>query len=445
MTRPETSEQRSGLSLPSRLTEWLPVVSVGRLRDRTRSSFWVVPSLSVVASIGLAIGFVALDRHLGTVRSVGLYPGPPSGARNFLSSIVTSMITVTGTVFSVSVLVLQLTNSQFSSRAIPMYLRDLTVQATLGLFLATFAYSLVVERSVGDRYVPRVAVSVAFIFVLASVGLFIRYISHISNMVRVANVVKSVAEESRRLLESRYPGDHPPEGPPPAVPPAATTVAAPKAGVVVSVNERRLMELAVGNDCVLVVAVRVGDYLPAGAPLCCVHPYRELPSEGVAGRSLEERVVLAIAQDTERSMEQDLAFGFRQLVDVAEKALSPSLNDPTTATQCLDSLHDLLRRLASRPLPDGGHRDSSGRVRVVIPQYRFEDYLQLALAEIWHYGRDAVQIPERIAGILVDLYPVARSEYRPALDRWRRRVGGGSADAPLRARASGSESDIAGA
>ncbi|HET6964240.1 MAG TPA: DUF2254 domain-containing protein [Acidimicrobiales bacterium] len=408
--------------------EWISITSLTRLWEILRTTFWIVPAVSVVGSIGVAAGFVALDHHVGHIHSFLFYPGPPSGARSFLSSIVTSMITVTGTVFSVSVLVLQLTNTQFSSRAIRMYLRDLTVQATLGLFMATFVYAMVVQRSVAGGsaggFVPRVSVSVAFLFVLASVALFIRYISHISDMVRVATIVKTLSQESRRLLERRYPADCSPRRRSPSLPHEMFVVGAPHPGVLVDLNERRLVQIAEESDCILAIHVRVGDFLPEGAPLCRVH--RDI-SDGDRWdddevRSLEARLLRAIALDSERTMEQDLAFGFRQLVDIAEKALSPSLNDPTTATQCLDSIHDLLRRLAGRYLPDGLSHDGDGHLRLVIPQYSFSDYLEVALAEIWLYGRDGAQIRNRMSSMLADLEQVALPEHRSAVSRWRSRL-----------------------
>lgn len=109
--------------------------------------------------------------------------------------------------------------------------------------------------------------------------------------------------------------------------------------------------------------------------------------------SKASHLVRAAAIDTDPTTGQDLAFGFRQLVDIAERALSPSVNDPTTASQCIDVLHDLLRRLAPHPLPDGLCRDDHGTVRLVVPQYSSADYLEVALSEIWHYGSESAQIP----------------------------------------------------
>ena len=149
-----------------------------RAREVARSAFWLVPSLCVLAAIGLAIGLVALDQQFGTTRAVFLFPGPPTGARSFLTSIIQAMITFTGLVFSITIIVLQLTSAQFSPRVLRTFLRDRTIRFSLGTFLATFVYAMVVLRDVRGTdvhggFVPRVAVTVSFLLVLLSVGMFI--------------------------------------------------------------------------------------------------------------------------------------------------------------------------------------------------------------------------------------------------------------------------------
>ena len=316
------------MSRPPPLAAALPVVSVARARDVLRSAFWLVPSLCVLASIALAVGLVALDKYLPAAHGFLLFPGPPGGARAFLSSIITAMISFTGLVFSITIVVLQLTSGQFSPRVLRMFLRDRTIQATLGVLMATFVYAMTVQRAVlgterHDAFVPRVAVTVAFVFVLASVGLFIRYIDHVANLVRAATVVSYIGAQSRQVLERRYAPDaevdavaHDAAA---SLPPPSRTVPARSAGVLVSVNEQVLVQIAADAGCLLTVVPRVGDFVPAGGPLCVVR-CSSTPGPGdLAG--LDDLVHGEVALDTERTMEQDLAFGFRQLVDIAAAAL----------------------------------------------------------------------------------------------------------------------------
>lgn len=392
------------------------VVSAERLRDVLRSTFWLIPALCVAGAIALAVGLVAVDNAIGSLRAEFLFPGPPAAARGLLSSITQAMIAFTGLVFSITVVVLQLTSSQFSPRALRTFLRDRTIQWTLGIFVATFVYAMVVLRNVlgsSDRngFVPRIAVTVASAFVLLSVGLFIRYIDHVANMIRVVSIITEVGDESRRLLERRYPCAPPVPAGKLDVPPHREIVAAPTAGVLVALNEQAIVRRAARDGLVVVVLIRVGDFVPLGAPLVEVHS-----SAGNQNTAGWLRRYLAFA--SERTTEQDFAFGFRQLVDIAERALSPAVNDPTTACQAIDVLHDLLRRLATRPPPSGRFTDAGGQVRLVVPQYSFADLLHVVVAEIWRYGSDAAQVPERLATMLGDLRSVALPEHRDAVEYW---------------------------
>jgi uncharacterized membrane protein len=266
-------------------------------------------------------------------------------------------------------------------------------------------------------------VTVAFVLVLTGVGLFIRYIDHVADIIRAATIVTYIGTQSRRVLERRYPSDLAAGGVPTPVSPAVLTVPAPQPGVV-SVNERVLVEPATDTDAVLVLIPRLGDFVPAGAPLLTIHPEPDRPAMDPGElETLGNRVIGEVALDTEQTMEHDLAFGFRQLVDIAERVLSPGINDPTTAVQTLDVLHDLLRRLATRHLPDGRSVGADGRLRLVVPQYGFGDFLDVAVGEIWRYGSDAAQVPGRIHALLADLASAALPEHRGAVDRWTALVG----------------------
>lgn len=401
----------------------MALVSTERVLDRARSAFWLVPALCAVAAIVLAVGIVEIDEQIGDFESRFLFPGPPEGARSLLGAIITSMITFTGLVFSITVVVLVLTSNQFSPRILRTFLRDRTIQWSLGIFVATFVYAMTVIRTVlgtdGDgAFVPRIAVTVAFVLVLASVGLFIGYIDHVANLIRVSSIIATIGVQSRRLVEDRYPAGPPAPAAAPTLPDGAAVVANRRPGVVVSVNEPGLAERARRNDVVVALVPRVGDYVPAGAPLLRVGGAGDLEP------GFEDDLVGLVAVDDERTMEQDVAFGFRQLVDIAEKALSPAVNDPTTACQAIDVMHDLLRRLATRAAPSGGVADTEGRVRVSVPRYLFDDLLAVAVAEVWHYGRDSTQVPERLTTMLRDLESAARPEHRPAVRRWSAEVAG---------------------
>ena len=280
------------------------------------------------------------------------------------------MISFTGLVFSITIVVLQLTSSQFSPRVLHMFLHDRFNQFALGVFVATFVYGLVVLRAVRgtaqvDPFVPQVAVTTSFGFVITSVVVFLAYIHHITQTIRAATIIATIGKETADLLERRFPADAAHgydqsrgqdrgRGPVAQVPSGPVNlVEAPQAGVVLRVDDDVLLALAEDSGSTLRLLRAVGEFVPTGAPLIAVHGQR-LPGE--------DRLRRAVHLGTERSMEEDVGFGLRQLVDIAERALSPGVNDPTTAVQVIDQVHDLLRRLVTRPLRPRSRLARDGRL-----------------------------------------------------------------------------------
>jgi len=375
--------------------------------------------MCAVLAAGLGLGLTALDESLDTSFTLPLlFAGGPEGARSLLSAIITSMISFTGLVFSITIVVLQLTSSQFSPRVLRTFLRDRFNQSVLGVFVATFVYALVVLRAVRgtaqtDQFVPQLATTLAFGFVLASVVVFLGYIHHIAQSIRAATIVTNIGDDTRRLLERRYPPNAEP-APDMSVPNGpAVRVPAGQLGVVQGVDDESLLRLAEQHNVTIRLLRAVGEFVPSGAPLLQVH--------GVDPPD-QDRLRAAVRLGTERSFDEDVGFGLRQLVDIAERALSPGVNDPTTAVQVIDQLHDLLRRLATRRLPARRSKTEDGRVGVEIPQPSFGDYLGLAVDEIAHWGVDSDRIQRRLRVMLADLHDVALPEHRPVvlrvLARW---------------------------
>ncbi|SDQ08540.1 DUF2254 domain-containing protein [Quadrisphaera sp. DSM 44207] len=399
------------------------MTSPGRVGERVRSRFWLLPAACCATALAAALVLPELDELVGDDLFF-LFEGGPAGARSLLSSIVTAMISVTGLVFSITVVALQLASSQFSPRVLRTYLRSRLTQLTLGVFTATFLYALVVLRSVrGDAgagaFVPRLAVTGAFLLVLASVALFIAYIHHITQSIRASTIVRSVGDETRSTIAAVQEQDGEP-APAPPLGPADAVVRSAGHGVVTAVDAAALARLARRAGCVLHVLPRVGEFVATGAPLVAVHGSTSAGT-GVEGVD-EDAVRGAVGLGRERSMEQDVAFGLRQLVDIAERALSPGVNDPTTAVQALDEVHDLLRRLAGAPDPSPVVRDEEGTARVVVERAGFADHLDLAVDEVLHHGADSVQVPPRLLAMLDDVLDAARPEHRAVLEAKRARV-----------------------
>jgi len=405
--------------------------TLGSVTERLRTSLWFIPALFVIGALIGGTVTVAIDRQLGTSdQAFFLYGGSAAGARSVLSTIAQSMLTFTGLVFTVTMLVLQLASSQLSPRVLRTFLADRQNQAVLGLFVATFVYTLVVIRDVGGDqegdFVPALSVWVSFVLLLASVAAFIYYINHMAHAIRASTVIASIADDTRAVIDRVYPeradGDSREldAAQPQAVRAAGDwpVVRSDGAGAVVSVDRQGLIDVAVSSGAVVEVVPRTGDFVPENTPLLRVS--REL-SDAEA-----DKLRSCVALGRERTMQQDVAFGLRQLVDVASRALSPSTNDPTTAAQAIDRLYDLLVVLANRPFPGPLLTGPDSKPRVVVNEWTWPEYVQLASEELTDYGTAHVQVVRRLAAMLAGVAeqcPVDRRQpLYAALDRLRSHV-----------------------
>ncbi len=390
------------------------------LFETLRERLWLIPAIAAVVAAIFAWVLVRIDHAVGTTAADSLFfGGGPESARLILSTIAAAMLTFTGLVFTVTMLVLQLASSQFSPRVTRTFLRDRNNQLVLGIFVATFVYALLVlrdVRSIGeDAFVPAIAVWWAFIMLLASVAAFVFYIDHMAHAMRVSTIIASVAAETRAAIDRCYP-DAPAMAPrvAGAMPEVSATIDAPDhPGVLQGVDVDRLVRLAGESGTVLEFLAGIGQPIPGNAPLVRVHG---------AGSITADDVLDALSIGRERAMEQDPAFGFRQLVDVAVRALSPGINDPTTAAQVIEQLHDLLRRLGSRSIGDGRRFDEGGSLRLILPAPDWADYLELACAEIAAYGADSIQVSRALRQMLDDLESVADEDRLAAIRHQRARL-----------------------
>jgi uncharacterized membrane protein len=379
-------------------------MDVAAIRDRARSSMWLLPSVFVIGAFALAFAVSSLDDRISGDASWMRFPGGPDSARSTLSTIASSMITFTGLVFSITILVLQLASQQFSPRVLGTFLHDRIGQVALGTFVATFTYALIGLRAVSPGDVPTLTVSVALLLVLLSLVVFVLYIDHVAHRIQSSSIVDAVATETLETIRQRC-RPIPDGGVPdaerwvPAAPPIAE-VRAPRSGVVVGIDTARLVRRAVGSDLLVELVPRVGDFVVEGMPLLRIYGDRALSRDDRAWMST--RVSFA----KQRSTRQDVAFGFRQLVDIAERALSPSMNDPTTAVQAIDRLHQLLRQLAGRSMPEGRHRDDDGRLRVVVPEPSWDEIVTLSVTEIRRTGADSIPVRRRMHAMLLDVVSV---------------------------------------
>ncbi|PRW65362.1 DUF2254 domain-containing protein [Actinopolyspora mortivallis] len=384
-----------------------------RLAEQLRNRIWIVPAVFAVLAIAAGIAFPVVD---GTTELTAI-AFDPEAARSLLGSLSGGMITFTGFVFSILLVAVQFGSSQFSPRMLLLFLRDPVTQLALGTFIATFLYSLLVLSSVGRAenpdFVPHNSISIALLLLLASMFMFLRLITNTTSGLRVASVLVDLGREARKVIERAYPeqavADEAGEREPAPLPEDSRVVPyRGEPGVLQSVDRQELVSLATEADAMIELVPAVGDPLVPGDPVFRVRD---------GGGSLEEdELTSSIAVGDERSVEQDPAFAFRLLADISAKALSPGVNDPTTATQALNQIEVLLRIIAHRRLgPDVVH-DTRGVVRFRSRTPSWEDYLSLALDETRQFGVGSLQVTRRLSALLRGLRETVPGYRAPAVE-----------------------------
>jgi uncharacterized membrane protein len=382
-----------------------------KLVSHIRGSLWFVPVLCVLAGAAISFGTIALDRLFDYQAIPTSVSGHPAAAISILSTVAVSMVSLTALVLTITMVVVQLAMGQFSPRIVQRILRDKPSQLAIGLFVATFVHAILTLREVtnngdGTGHVPGLAVLTAFLLVLASISVLVVYVQHLGQSLRVSALIELVGDDTRGLVDRIYPEKRPP-GDEPQI---ERLVRARESGVITGIGYEELVDEAYRVDCVLELVPSLGDFVPADAALFRVH--------GEATGLKEDKLHGALALKLERTLDWDVAYGIRMLVDIAERSLSESpFQDPTTAVQAIDRLHDILRQLARRPFPDGRYRDEDGQVRLVVPVMNWEDYVLLATEEITLAGAGSPPVVRRLKTTLADLRALAPPERTAIIDR----------------------------
>ncbi|WP_087587409.1 DUF2254 domain-containing protein [Prescottella equi] len=385
--------------------------------DALRTRLWPVPTLGVIVAIGVGIGTVQLDEALdGSMPpwlSQLLFGGGPDAAREVLGSVAGSLITVTSLTFSLTLVTLQLASSQFSPRLLRTFARDRFVQRTLALFLATFVYSLTVLRTVrtgtdgGDsEFVPKISVTTAFLLAVASVIALVLFLAHLVREIRVETMLANVYRDAAEAVRAAAP-KYDPQAPPPAVPRRPTrayTVDATSSGFVTRVDEAALLTAAIEMNVVITIDRMPGRSVTEGTPVASVwshDPGAEIGSDDL--RDLRSRTAAAIRTGPERTPIQDLGYGLQQLTDVVVKALSPGINDPTTAIHALGHSSALLCEMATLDLSPRTLCDERGHTLVVIPRPSLAMLLDWAVTQPRRYGASDASVLARLFLLLQEL------------------------------------------
>ena len=382
-----------------------------RIREYFRESLWVVPALGAITGILGASVLISIDSHV-KVPSDWAYS--PSTASTVLSAIVGAVAALTGFVVTVTVLVVQMASGSFSPRAMRLWYRDPVLKGVLALLIGTLAYSFALLRRIESNFVPDLGVTLAGVLLIVGLVIFVLFLNRFVHLLRPVAVAALVAKALRRSLDDDIASTRdlgnvfagPLDGTDER---ASLTVRCPRPGAVQAVDLRGVAAWAGRHDCLVVMRHSVGDFVEAGDLLFEVY--------GDPGRpDTAERALLGlVALGLERTIEQDPAFALRVMVDVASRALSPAVNDPTTAVQVLDYLGDSLRVIgaADPPVPFSG--TGAARRGVVIPVRRWEDFLALGMTEIREFGGTSIQVLRRMRAVLEKLQQEVRPENRAAV------------------------------
>ena len=387
--------------------------------ENVRTSLWFLPTLAVLAAIVVALLLIRVRIAEESLLTGVVFGGGAEGARGMLQAVAGSVITVTSLVFTMTVVTLQLASSQFSPRLLRTFLSDRGNQVVLSLFLATFAYSLTVLRTiradVGDDggFVPQVAVSGAFVLAMVSVAALVYFVHHITQEIRVDTMMRDVERDTRRTIGRAYPellSSSTAVELAPTPPVAAAALAAPRSGFIQDVAVDALAGVATRHDVVVRVHAAVGEAVTDGAPWLWVWTRDgETPADDVV-EDLGDAGASAIQIGHERTPQRDVAFGLRQLVDIAAKALSPGVNDPTTAIHAVAHLGSLLGELARRQLDALVRRDDEGVLRVGVARPDFGGYLDLACGQVRRYGCDEPAVAIALLRMLRDVAACAETD-----------------------------------
>jgi uncharacterized membrane protein len=384
-----------------------------RARQFVRGSIWLVPVLGGAA--GSLCGIAAAES--------GRYYTLPEGwtysagtAQAVLASVVGASVGLTGFVVTVSVLIVQMATGTFSARYMRIFYRDRLLKAVLAVLVGTLTFSYSLLRRVEQDSVPSLGVTLAGFLLAAGVLLFLVFLNRAIHRLRPVAVAALVAQAGRRSFEETLADAARPDAPvflpgaytSPA--PPALVVTSLRAGAVQAVDLGGLARFARDNGCLVVVRPTIGDFVPEGAALFEVYA-GEAVDDGAADR-LRSTIVLGV----ERTIEQDPTFAIRVMVDIAIRALSPAVNDPTTAVQVLDHLGDMLRLLGVAPLPPPVAAADVPSPGVVVRTRRWEDVVELAFTEIREYGGTSVQVVRRLRALLEDLGERVPPERRPPVE-----------------------------
>lgn len=369
-------------------------IKLAKYWDNLRSSYWFLPTLIAGIAFALAIGLLEIDRAGNAPGWWWLYTGGPDGARSMLSTIASSMATVAGTAFSITIVALQLAASNFGPRLLRNFMQDIGNQIVLGTFIGTFLYCLLVLRNIRsedfDQFIPQLSVTVGIGLAIVSVLVLIYFIHHASTIIQAAHVIEGVSQDFDRAIDRLFPEQFGQQAPhkqksigeiPNDFAARSTPIYSLHKGYLQAIDDDELMKIARKADVLLWLKTQPGRYLIPGSPLALIYPKERHSS------ALAKQINQAFIFGKERTEQQDIAFPIQQLVEIALRAISPAVNDPFTAIRCLDRLGAGFSQLVERDWPLPYRYDKSHQLRVIAEPVKLEQLFDCAFSPIRQYAQ----------------------------------------------------------
>jgi len=364
---------------------------------------WLIPMIYVAASVVCGLTVPRVEQTYFALYTLRL---SVSSAQAYLSAVASGMMSLTGIVFAMAFLMVQFSAIAYSPRLVLWFVRDHALYHALGVFAATFIYALFtlawIDRGGAGAVPPFSAIWVG-VMLIVSMFMFSRLIQRLSDL-QITSVLHLIGDKGREVILAVFGGPGVPKAPPSEfakraaehaclAPAAQRLIYSGKPRTIANLDIKTLVRQARAGNSIIVMMCAIGDTLVEGTILLRVH-----------GSMIAERALMrSIRRERERTFEQDPKYPIRLLVDIAIKALSPAINDPTTAVQTIDQIEDLLRRLGARALDAVYVADDDGVVRLVYPMPTWEDYLTLSFDEIRQYGATSIQVLRRLRSALLDL------------------------------------------
>lgn len=391
----------------------------GARLEAIRSSYWFIPSLMALVAILLGAVMIWVDARLDSswIKGLSWYQQiKADGAREVLSTIAGSMVTVAGVVFSITIVALSYASSQYGPRVLTNYMSDRGNTITLGTFIATFLYCLMVLRTIrggDDEFVPQFAVIVALLLAVCSIGVLIYFIHHVPQSIHINDVVARIGEQLIRDTRARFPamigrgdGAEAHQEVPAQSTSGSARVPAAATGYIQSIDEQGLLELARRSNVLIRLRYRPGDFVMDGHWLAEIGP-AENWSQGCTGELQE-----CFTVGDKRTPKHDLMFLVSELVEIAARALSPGVNDPMTAMTCLDWLGAGAAEFAGRKMPERVRIDKEGQARLIAEPDSFAFFVEEGFGKLRQYAAANVIAAMHWLRVVGDVASTCRSQHQ---------------------------------